>query len=220
MDRDSGSSASSEEESDSDRGHDRKTRDGIYRPPRIEPVPYTEDSGRSKKERRRAIPTALAQLSHLDPHVDSTSGLGGAPKLQSARARELQRIQDYEEENFTRIVMKKKDEKRRRRDEEDIAMGGTGAGSMTGSRGRGRRGIGLEDEFADVLKSINRSKYSGLGDGYEELRQRGKKKDALTRSRTRSLGDAEGSDGPIRKKGRFEKDQVALKRVLKRKMQR
>ena len=42
----------------------------------------------------------------------------------------------------------------------------------------------------------------------------------LTRSRIRSQGDAEGSDGPIRKKGRFEKDQAALKKVLKRKMQR
>ena len=91
---------------------------------------------------------------------------------------------------------------------------------LAGSRGRGRRGIGLGDEFADVLRSVDRREGGGLGDGYEELRQRGKKGDALTRSRARSQDDMEGTGGPRRKKGRFEKDQVALKKVLKRKMQR
>lgn len=221
MNQDLQPSGFSDEDSDSGDERGRERRDGVYRPPRLEPVPYTEDSGRSKKDkRRRPVLTALEQLSHLDPHIESTSGLGSAPKLQSARARELERMKEYEEENFTRLVMKKKDAKRRRRDEEDIALGGTGANSMAGARGRGRRGIGLEDEFADVLKSVGRRRESGFGDGYEELRQRGKKSDALTRSRLRSREDIEGGDGPKRKKGRFEKDQAALKKVLKRKMQR
>lgn len=218
MNQASEDSASSDDE---DEGREERSRDGIYRPPKLAPVPYTETSGKSKRDRRRPVPTALSQLSHLDPHVETTSGLGGVPALQSARARELARMTEFEEENFTRMVMKKKDAKRRQRDEEDIALGGTGAASEAGARGRGRRGIGFEDEFADVLRSVGRKKDSALGDGYDELRQRGKKDDALTRSRMRSREDVEGDgDSRPKKKGKFEKDQAALKKIMKRKMKR
>lgn len=201
--------------SESDSDHDEKTRDGIYRPPKLAPMPYTESSDRSKKERRRPVPTALAQLSHLDPHIESTSGLGGVPALQSARARELARMAEFEEENFTRLVMKKKDMKRRLRDEADIALGGSGASVVKG--GRGRRGFGLEDEFADVLKSVDRRKDSAIGDGYEELRQWSKKKDALSRARGRTREEVEETaDGRARKKGRFEKDQAVMKKIMKK----
>ncbi|THH10007.1 hypothetical protein EW145_g1626 [Phellinidium pouzarii] len=186
----------------------------------VAPMPYTEESGRSKKERRKPVPIALTQLGHLDPHVETTSGLGGVPALESARAKELARMTGFEEENFTRLVMKKKDAKRRQRDEEDIALGGTGAGSGSGVMGRGRRGMGLDDEFADVLKSVGRRRDGAVGDGYEELRQRGKKSDALSRSRSRNWDDIEGEEGPRRKKGKFERDQAAVKKVLKRKMKR
>ncbi|KAH8117613.1 hypothetical protein DFH11DRAFT_1504300 [Phellopilus nigrolimitatus] len=216
MNQDAESAPPSEDESD--RGGN--LRDGIYRPPKLAPMPYTEESGRSKKERRRPVPTALTQLGHLDPHVETTSGLGGAPALQSARARELARMTEFEEENFTRLVMKKKDAQRRRRDEEDIALGGTGAGAAMGPRGRGRRGVGLDDEFADVLKAVGRRRDGAVGDGYEELRQRGKKGDVLTRSRMRSREDVDGGDEPMRKKGKFEKDQTALKKVTKKKTKR
>lgn len=202
---------------------DEKPRSGVYRPPKLAPVPYTEDT-RSKRDRdrRKPIPTALAQLgqSAFDPHVESTSGLGNVPALQSARAKELARMTEFEEENFTRLVMKKKDEKRRRRDEEDLALGGTGAGLAPGAKGRGRRGVGLEDEFADVLKSVGRRRESAVGDGYEELRQRGKKADVLARSRGRGREDVEAEQGPRRKKGRFEKDQVAMKKIMKKKTKR
>ncbi|KAI5119094.1 hypothetical protein M0805_004865 [Coniferiporia weirii] len=217
MNQDAEASGSSDSEGS---GHEGKSRDGIYRPPKFAPVPYTEESGRSKKERKRPVPAALAQLGHLDPHVETTSGLGSVPALQSARAKELARMTDFEEENFTRLVMKKKDAKRRRRDEEDIALGGTGAGSAPGMLGRGRRGMGLEDEFADVLKAVGRRRDGAVGDGYEELRQRGKKGDALARSRMRTQEDTEGGDEPRRKRGKFEKDQAAMKKVLKRKMKR
>ncbi|EJD06128.1 uncharacterized protein FOMMEDRAFT_132513 [Fomitiporia mediterranea MF3/22] len=220
--------SNSSEGTASDLGSDsesKQKRSGIYRPPKVAPMPYTEDGARSKSkdhQRRAPIPNALVQLGHFDPHMESTSGLGNVPALQSARAKELARMTEFEEENFTRLVMKKKDSKRRRRDEEDLALGGTGAGLAPGSRGRGRRGVGLEDEFADVLKSVNRRKESTIGDGYEELRQRGKKDDVLSRSRARSREELESDvlGGPKKKKGKFEKDQAALKKVLKRKMKR
>lgn len=204
--------------------HDDKGKSSVYRPPKLAPMPYTESStNASTKNRRKPIPTALAQLSYLDPHIQTTSGLGGTPALQSARAKELARMTEFEEENFTRLVMKKKDAKRRRRDEEDIALGGTGALAEAGARGRGRRGIGLEDEFADVFKSVDRRKGSAVGDGYEELRQRGRKKDALARAKMKSREEVEGDidgDLPPRKKGRFERDKAALKKSSKKKMKR
>lgn len=136
------------------------------------------------------------------------------PSLTSDRAREIQRVKDFEEENFTRLIMKKKDARRRRKDEEDLALGGTGAG-----KGR-KRGRGLEDEFADVLHSIGRTKVGALGDGYEELRQRSKKADALSRSRTKQREDfgGTGDDGPrVKKKTRFEMQRTALQKKSKSK---
>jgi U3 small nucleolar ribonucleoprotein protein LCP5 len=57
-----------------------------------------------------------------------------------------------------------------------------------------------------------------LGDGYEELRQRGKKADALSRSRTNRREDFEGADddGPqLKKKTRFEKARTSLHKKTK-----
>jgi len=186
-------------------------RDGIYRPPRLAAMPYTEPK-RDKKARRAPIPNALSSLLHQDPskpHVESTSGLGSMPSLSSNRAREIHRMNEFEEENFTRLVMKKKDMKRRKKDEEDIALGGSG-----GISGR-RRGGGFEDEFGDVLRSVGRSKVGVVGDGYEELRRKGRKKEVLERSRTRARDEIEddGDDGPRqRKKSRFEKEAKAVRR--------
>ena len=213
MNQEESESSGSEREDESDR---EKARDGIYRPPKLAPMPYTEASDKSKKDRKRPVPTALTQLSHLDPHRETTSGLGGVPALQSVRARELARMTEFEEENFTRLIMKKKDVKRRLRDEADIALGGTGAGAV--ENGRGRRGFGLEDEFADVLRSVDRRKDSMIGDGYEELRQRGKKRDLLSRARSKTREEVEGvADGRVKKKSRFEKDQAITKKLMKKK---
>ncbi|OJA17538.1 hypothetical protein AZE42_12813 [Rhizopogon vesiculosus] len=208
--------ADNEQRSDEEQeGHsDVEYQDGIYRPPKLAPMPYTE-TGADKRSKRQPVPKALSSLLHQDPsrpHIEGTSGLGSMPSLASDRAREIQRLKDFEEENFTRLVMKKKDARRRRKDEEDLALGGTGSG-----KGR-KRGRGLEDEFADVLHSIGRTKMGALGDGYEELRQRGKKADALSRSRTRRGENLEGTDGDgsrLKKKTRFEKERTALHKKTK-----
>ncbi|TFY56977.1 hypothetical protein EVJ58_g7309 [Rhodofomes roseus] len=70
-------------------------RGGIYRPPKLAPMPYTEPRAEKDKSRRLPVPSALSTLAHLDPskpYMESTSGLGSTPALMSARARELQRM--------------------------------------------------------------------------------------------------------------------------------
>ncbi|KAF8439886.1 hypothetical protein L210DRAFT_3612466 [Boletus edulis BED1] len=124
------------------------------------------------------------------PHLESSSGLGAMPALASGRAREIQRMTEFEEDNFTRLIMKKKEAQ---------------------SHGR-RRGRGLEDEFEDVLRSVGRTKASAMGDGYEELRQKGKKADAFLRSRTRIRDDADDGEDEVRqpKRSRFHNERRAL----------
>ncbi|KAH9890637.1 hypothetical protein C8Q73DRAFT_652628 [Cubamyces lactineus] len=206
----------SDEEDEEDGGAHGDDRDGVYRPPKLAPMPYIEPRKDKDKSRRAPVPSALANLAHLDPtkpYMESTSGLGSTPALSSARARELQRMTEFEEENFTRLVMKKKEARRRALDEADIALGGSGM--VSGRRGR-VPGVGLEDEFGDILKSVGRSRTGVVGDGYEELRQRGKKESVLARSRARSRDDALedlGEDGPRqRKRSRFEKEVKAAKK--------
>lgn len=188
------------------------SRDSVYRPPKLAPVPYTEPSTSSKTKTPRTAPVAkaLTSLAHLDPsmpHSESISGLGGgnATKSSAVRAR-LEEMTRFEEDNMARMLLNKKEAKRRKRDEADIALGGMG-----GARARGG---GLEEEFEDVLRSASRSKGSKIGDGYEELRHRSKKADAFSRSRTRKEPDDvdQNSGGRDRKRSKFDKDVVKMKR--------
>lgn len=211
-------SASEDNSTDDEDAQDDERRNGIYRPPKIAPMPYNEEP-REKKKRQAPIANGLAELTPYEPHVESTSGLGSMPSLQSSRAKELQRITEFEEENFTRLIMKKKDAKRRRQDEADIALGGTGAGLDSAPGRRRGAGVGLESEFADILKSVNRRSDGAVGDGYEELRQRGKKSDMLTRTRMKTRDEIEADDGDTRnrKKGRFESQKKMFrKKITKR----
>ncbi|KAF9495875.1 hypothetical protein BDN71DRAFT_1469688 [Pleurotus eryngii] len=198
----------------------------VYRPPRLAPTPYIE-TAKDKRAKRLPAPSALTSLLDIDPsrpHMETTSGLGTTPSLTSARARELNRITEYEEENFTRLMMKKKDHIRRLRDEEDIALGGSA--SVGGSSGKTRRrGGGFEDEFNDVLKNVGKSRGVFDRDGYEELRERGKKGDILERSRSKpksrssgrdEVGEETGDAGRKRKRSRFEADMKSTKKKLVR----
>ncbi|KAG5340327.1 hypothetical protein C0989_002138 [Termitomyces sp. Mn162] len=197
--------------------------DAIYRPPRVAPAPYTEKSRSQRRKERPPLPSALASLSSdvSRPHVESTSGLGSIPSLASGRAAYLKRLNEFEEENFSRVVMKKSDARRRARDEADIALGG----SLTGGGGKHRRRAGgLEDEFGDVLRSVARVNFGGLGgpggDGYDELRQQSKKVDYLQRSRQggqkRIHTAEEESVEHGRKRSRFEVEAKNVKKKLKK----
>lgn len=215
-----------------DNGAEDGSRSGVYRPPKIAPVPYSEATMRKTKDKtRRPVPTALTALKYVDessPYVESTSGLGGHPTgnsaLSSGRARELARMREYEEENMTRLVMTKKEARRRKMDEEDIALGGTGVGVLTGS-GRRKRGgaAALESEFLDVFKSVGGKSGGGAGreDGYEELRAKGRNAGAFARAKDRSGRgmDDEGivDEGPRgKKRSRFEQETKAAKKRMRR----
>lgn len=184
---------------------------GVYKPPRLAPVPYTESSKKDKSH-RAPIPTALSSLAHMDtsaPYQEKTTGLSVSTSLASSRARELQRMTEFEEENMTRLVMNKKESRRRTRDEADIALGGTGIGV------RGRQRGGLEDEFRDILSSVGKKRNEGRGDGYEELRARGKRKEMFERAKGRSADvgdDTESGIGAPRKRARFEKEVKKMKK--------
>lgn len=136
-----GEDSDAEDEEDGEVGDVEKGgADGIYRPPKLAPMPYTEPRKGKNKDRREPLPSALKSLAQMDlsmPHMESTSGLGSTPALASRRAKELKRITEFEEENMMRLVMKKKEAKRRNLDEADIALGGIGGG------GRGGRGSTL-----------------------------------------------------------------------------
>ncbi|KAJ3843787.1 hypothetical protein EV361DRAFT_883057 [Lentinula raphanica] len=199
-----------------------ETADGIYRPPRVAPMPYIpQTTATTKRQQRAPVPTALASVLHTDgsmPHVESTSGLGNTPSLNntSSRAKYLKHLTEFEEEQFGRVMMGKKEARRRARDEEALALGGGLSGLGEEGKGAGRRrrtAGGWEDEFGDVLQGIGRSSASG-GDGYDELRQRGKRSGVLERSRENQKRTAElVVDGEIqkRKKSRFEMERKRVK---------
>ncbi|KAJ7771631.1 hypothetical protein B0H16DRAFT_1660643 [Mycena metata] len=204
------------------RGDEEDQGDGIYRPPRLAPVPYTGALPATKGKRTRAapIPSALRSLADpLLPHAESTSGLGNTKGAGqgSARAAHLRRLQEFEEENFGRVVLGKGAARARARDEEDLALGAELGAARGGGRNR-RRG-GLEDEFGDVLRSVDRvGVRGGTGDGYDELRRGGKKKGVLERARAnvRVREEPEEEVGRVRKKSRFEQDTKVAKRRIKR----
>jgi len=216
-----------QDESDSEVSYDRtdikrQSGNGIYHPPRLAPVPYTEDPKSKARKERVPVPTALTHITAdpSRPYVETTSGLGGIPQLGSKRAAYLKKLQDFEEENFTRVIMKKSEAKRRYRDEAALALGSDLTGSYN-PRARRRAG-GLEDEFGDVLQSVGRD-HSG-NDGYEDLRRQGKKANVLSRSRdTASKKRTEPSEDNIEesrrmgKRSRFELEVKLAKRKMNRK---
>ncbi|KAF9532291.1 hypothetical protein CPB83DRAFT_867622 [Crepidotus variabilis] len=202
-------------------GGDYDQEDQIYRPPRLAPMPYVEKSKNQSRKDRPPVPSALANLA-ADPHrpyEETTSGLGGTAALASGRAKYLKRVQDYEEDNFTRLIMKKSDAKRRARDEADLALGADLGG---GGPSRRSRAGGLEDEFNDVLRSVNRvSGGRSQGDGYEELRKRGKKASVIERSKQKrdhaeTEMDVEEPAPRMKKRTRFELDTKTAKKKIKK----
>ncbi|KAK0548926.1 hypothetical protein OC846_001394 [Tilletia horrida] len=194
--------ASTQDDDDSDDN-------GVYRPPKLAPVPYDPDSvsSRGTKEDRLAKTggkrnaALLADLSlglSSNPYELSSAGLGGAGRNSassaqaSARAKALRRMEEYEEENFTRLVMKKKDAKRRRMDEAAVALGGAGLDSS--SARRGRLGAGLDEEFGDLLRGGSGGGGRAGGKGKRKV---GNDHDAYSALRSSSVKRAKVSDATL-----------------------
>lgn len=200
--------------------------DGIYHPPRLAPTPYIPPtSAKTKKSRQPPQPQALSSLLHADPsqpHVESTSGLGGltgASQLASSRARYLKHLTEFEEEQFGRIMLGKKEEKRRKRDEGVLSIGGglSGVGEDGYGGSKSMRAGGLADEFLDVLKESGKSSRGiGTGDGYDELRKRSKRGSVLERSRKSSRPTVDDDSGGLDKKRKRSRFEMERKNVKKR----
>lgn len=167
----------------------------IYRPPKLAAVAYDPDAKRrrrgpddgSDEEPTRTHKSGVllseltASMSGVPleegasgtgvsrPHTAGAGGIGG-----SKRARELARMQEYEEDNFTRLALSKKEQKRRERDEADFALGGA-----RGGRGMSGQRAGFESELAGLLgddRGSQKSKKSKKSDRrpnidvYDQLR--------------------------------------------------
>ena len=66
-------------------GQEVDNRDGIYKPPKLAPMPYTETAGDSK---RQSIQKTLSSLLHQDtlrPYIEASSGLGAMPRIVRVR---------------------------------------------------------------------------------------------------------------------------------------
>ncbi|KAJ3781941.1 hypothetical protein GGU10DRAFT_319472 [Lentinula aff. detonsa] len=217
--------ANNNDDADDTGGNGDTTTEGIYRPPRVAPMPYVpQTSAKTNRQQRAPIPSSLVSVLHTDrsmPHVESTSGLGNTPSLNhtSSRAKYLQHLTEFEEDQFGRVMMGKKEARRRVRDEEALALGSglSGLGEEGKDIGRRRRTAGgWEDEFGDVLKDIGRSSVRAFGgDGYDELRQRGKRSGVLERSRENKKRGADyvvaEGEPEKRKKSRFETERKGIK---------
>lgn len=188
--------------SDNREDDDEDTKDGVYRPPKLAAVPYTDPEKGPRKD-KKVIPQAILPelVGGMDVTQQSSTGLGTVPsKLSSKRARELQHMNDYEEENFTRLVQNRKDGNRRLRDEADVALGGGGVL-------KGRRVGGLDGEFDDVLRAVDsrpKGKSGSRAPIYDELDKLAKKGSVLDRAskRPRTDGSIQSS---INKRGRFDR---------------
>lgn len=162
---------------------------GVYRPPRVAAVPYTEATKR-KERRAPALLSEFATTIDGAPGLESTSGLSTRPvsthtnSTSAKRVAELDRINRFEEENMTRLVTTKREAKRRREDEAALALG-------YGVGGPRRRKNGLEAELEGVLGE-RRSK--GV---WEKAGELGKGEGVIGRQR-----DVQSR----RKRARFEKD--------------
>jgi len=176
----------------------------LYRPPRVAAMPYNESSTKSRKERRApALLSEFASTLEGAPGLETTSGLSTNPvradrhsnSASAKRAAELKRINEFEEENMTRLVTTKREAKRRREDEEALALGYGVGGS---GRNRGNRQNGLEAELEGVL---GERRSGGIWDGVgKKLGGRG---DMFERGKK---GLEARGDGPKVKKARFDKD--------------
>ncbi|TIA88521.1 hypothetical protein E3P99_02548 [Wallemia hederae] len=205
--------ANREEEEDEE-----DTQDGVYRPPKLAAVPYTDPES-VRKDKKKVIPQAILPelMGGMDVTQQSNTGLGTVPnKLSSRRARELQHMNDYEEDNFMRLVHNKKENNRRLRDEADVALGGGGVL-------KGRRVGGLDGEFDDVLRAVDSRPKKGGNRApiYDELDKMAKKASVKDRaSAKRAHGDQGNTiDSSSSKRGRFDRQVGDAARKQKKRRQ-
>ncbi|GAA5990721.1 hypothetical protein JCM10908_003206 [Rhodotorula pacifica] len=188
-------------------------RAGIYRPPRLAAMPYVEAPAKGKKKREAAQQPShlLSDISHSmlsgTPYAEATSGLSVSydPALKSGAKARLDKILEYETDNFRRLGKSKKDERDRRRMEEEVAFGGLGAG-----KGGKRRLGGFGAEFDDLLGSNNHKGEKRKAAAYEQMAGFKKPKMARPERDFDGPGSSGVGGGGKRTKSQFDK---AVKRA-------
>ncbi|KAM0787914.1 hypothetical protein ACM66B_006121 [Microbotryomycetes sp. NB124-2] len=188
---------------------------GVYRPPRVSAMPYTEAPAKGSKKVKRPPTSHLVNdmslgLSGSTPYGETTTGLSVAvdPALMSGTARHLKQIEDYEMANFTRLRKSKKEARQRRAQEEEVAFGGLGSGK----NGRRRLG-GFGAEFDDLLGEMDRGRNDAAYDELKKLKKSAKRARVTTDTASTSGVMDEGSK---RKKGKFDKAVSRMNRQQKR----
>ncbi|PLW15513.1 hypothetical protein PCANC_15668 [Puccinia coronata f. sp. avenae] len=181
----------------------------IYRPPRVAPVAYPEANPNNKSKRMAPAPVALREhvsLASTAPLPESTTGLSNTAAKSSNRAKALARMNEYEEENMTRLFSTKKDARRRRNDEAAIALG---IESSAASKDQKRKLGALEGEFDGVLSEIAKKSDHRYSDHLGSANLPHKK--LSTASKSPGFGPSSGNR-KFKKKGAFDK---ALKKISK-----
>ncbi|KAJ7837084.1 hypothetical protein B0H14DRAFT_2792856 [Mycena olivaceomarginata] len=174
----------------------------------------------ARRRARRPVPSALRALHDpLLPHAESTSGLGGTPALESARAKHLRRLTSSRRRIWAcgaRQGCRGSGGHGTRR----IWALGAELGSGHRGGGKNRRRGGLEDEFGDVLRSVERGGCKRWGWGWVRRAKEGWAQERCPGEVARECAvrdEPDGDDGArVRKKSRFEQDTKTAKRRLKK----
>jgi len=111
----------SNDSDDNDNDKRNKSSKGVYRPPKLNAVPYKDDKDitqleekiqrKKKKIKNSEILEALREEFGHAPEQSSSSGLGNLTKEQHDIDKEMEERRKFEEERFVRLTLSKKDKK-------------------------------------------------------------------------------------------------------------
>ena len=163
-----------------------KDRDGVYKPPRINPTAMPTTGPRDKSNRRpqksatldEFINTELSETPFAEPSIGSTIIAGGRRSRSDKERKEAEERKDYEEKNYTRLPKESKKERARKGGSKDAGYGG--------------------------------EEWRGLGEGIDRIerltnRKTGSARTALEKSRKRAVEDGPRDSGGVKVGEKFQK---------------
>jgi hypothetical protein len=197
------------EDSDDDRGHARKITGkndkGVYRPPRMEAVPYIDAESKAEKEAERLkrkkqklrsseIFETLREEFSTAPEVSASSGISGVSNEGKKLLAEAKERQNFEEDRFVRLTMSRKDKK-------DMARRQREADRLDNKFGN----FGGMEDFDDIVNSLepdlSKKRKSRSGDdddeGYEGKSSASKRSTIGNSKSMQKLGKAVNSSAAM-----------------------
>ncbi|KDO34490.1 hypothetical protein SPRG_00553 [Saprolegnia parasitica CBS 223.65] len=162
-DDDADSDAGENDDEDSYEG--KKSKDGVYRAPRMASVPYDEEEKEADKKAKRdernrkrlAKSTILSEVREEYSERPQEILTSGSSALDKELANEAREKTDYEEERFVRLVTSRKDKIRKRQRERD-AMAADSIGKIDNF-------AGIHEALGDVVKGQNKGRYVAPAQG-------------------------------------------------------